>query len=130
MHPAKKLIPVQASVSGSCPVLAPLRPCHFYRGPVATIFATGIPAVRANIDKVICRFNYIKVMFNYNDRVALCDQIIEHLDQFFRIIKVEPGVGSSSRYSVFPVAAWQVSVSLIRWASPPESVVELCPSFI
>ena len=43
--------------------------------------------------------------------------------------KCSPVVGSSSRYIVRPVDRFTSSrASLIRWASPPESVVEDCPS--
>ena len=43
----------------------------------------------------------------------------------------KPVVGSSSIYNVFPVAFLESSVaSLTRCASPPESVVDGCPSLI
>ena len=42
-----------------------------------------------------------------------------------------PVVGSSNIYRVFPVAFLESSVaSLTRCASPPDSVVDGCPSFI
>ena len=43
--------------------------------------------------------------------------------------KCKPVVGSSKMYNVRPVSFFDNSAAnLIRWASPPESVVEGCPS--
>ena len=45
--------------------------------------------------------------------------------------KCRPVVGSSSRYSVWPVLFLTSSrASLMRWASPPESVGDGWPSFM
>ena len=42
-----------------------------------------------------------------------------------------PVVGSSKMYKVFPVAFLESSVAnFTRWASPPDNVVEGCPSLM
>ena len=64
----------------------------------ATFSGTGrdnlparIPALGPDIDEVVGGFDHVEVVLDHDHGVALLHEIVEHLDQFLRIVEVEAG---------------------------------------
>ena len=44
----------------------------------------------SEIDNMICGFDYIKVMFDHHHRVALFDQLVQHVEQLAHVFEMQP----------------------------------------
>ena len=66
------------------------------RCPDATI-SPRIPAIGPDIDEVVGRLDHVQVVLDHDNGVALLHEIVKHLDQFLRVVKVEPGGRLSRR---------------------------------
>ena len=60
-------------------------------GPARDDLAASIPAFRPKIDDPIRRFHNFEIMLDHNDRVALIDQLMQHLQEFCDIVEVQSG---------------------------------------
>tara|TARA_B100001146_G_scaffold61957_1_gene54722 strand:+ start:229 stop:519 length:291 start_codon:yes stop_codon:yes gene_type:complete len=45
----------------------------------------------AKVNNPVCRFDYVEIMFDDNDRVALISQPVKHAEQLSYIMKVQAG---------------------------------------
>lgn len=70
-------------------------------------------------------------MLDNNDRIALIDQLVQHIHQHADILKVQSGgrlIKNIERLACIPLGKFGGKLHTLL--SPPESVVEDCPSFI
>jgi hypothetical protein len=91
-------------------------------------FAAPVAALRSEVDDPVGGLDDVEVVFDDDDGVPLVAQPVQDLQQLLDVVKCSPVVGSSRMYSVLPVSRFDSSRdSLIRCASPPDSVVAFCP---
>ena len=55
--------------------------------------AAAIAALRAKVDDMICGFDHIKVVFDYNHRVAGLNKLLKDIDQLVYIGSMQAGGG-------------------------------------
>ena len=100
----------------------------FFRSAASYHLPSPFSAFRSQIDNPIRRLDDIQLMFDHNHRVHASTRLCNTSSSFRMSSKCRPVVGSSRIYNVLPVCRRLSSrASLMRWASPPESVVEDCP---
>ena len=65
--------------------------CHLFRSTGCHDLATGISSLRTDVYEVIGRLDHVEVVFDHDDGIAFLYEVVEHFDQFFGIVKMEPG---------------------------------------
>ena len=95
---------------------------NLLRRPFRNNSSAFVSAFRSHIDNIIRCFNDIQIVFNDNDCIAVRRQSSENLGQLMDIRKMK-----SCRRLIQNVDSLPGTASLIRCASPPDSVVEGCP---
>lgn len=51
----------------------------------------ALTAFRSHIYDIVCHFDNVKIMLDNNDRIALIDQLVQHIHQHADILKVQSG---------------------------------------
>ena len=59
----------------------------------------------AKVNNPVCRFDYVEIMFDDNDRVALISQPVKHAEQLSERIIFLEGVPEIARYDVIRVGS-------------------------
>ena len=91
--------------------------------------AAGFAAFGPEVDDPVGRLDHVEVVLDHEHRVAQVDQPAEHGQQLLDVVEVQAGGRLVEDVEVLPVSTRPSSVaSLMRWASPPESVVDDWPS--
>ena len=76
-------------------------------------------------------FQYIEVVFDDEHCVSALDKLVDDAEKHVYVLKVQSGRRFVRMNSVFPVSLFDSSVaSFTRWFSPPDSVLEGCPSLM
>ena len=103
-------------------------PTDFFRVPTATIVPPP-RRLRTKVDDIIRRFNHIQIMLNDDNRITALGQPLQNLHQLCTSAVCRPVV-AHPEYRPFCLCFCRLSsvASFTRCASPPESVVEDCPS--
>ena len=102
-----------------------------FRRPFGDDLAAAFAALGAEVDDPVGRLDHVEVVLDHDDRVAQVDQPLQHVEQLAHVVEVQP-----RRRLVQDVerpagrAARSSFASLMRCASPPESVVADCPSWM
>lgn len=82
-----------------------------------------------DVDDVVRRLHHIEIMLYHDDRIAPFHQFVDNLQQLTHVFEMQPRRGFVKDIKVRPVSRLASSLaSLIRWLSPPDSVVHGCPS--
>ena len=86
-------------------------------------------AFLAQVDDPVGGLDDVEVVFDDDDGVAMIAQAVQHGQQLCDIVEMQAGGGFIQYiYSVLPVSRLESSrASLMRCASPPDSVVAFCP---
>ncbi len=103
--------------------------CDLFRRTFRNDLATPVAAFRPQVNYPVRGLDDIQVMLDNYNRVAMVAQAVEHTQQLFDILEMQSGswlIQNIECLSGIPLA--RSLESLMRWASPPESVVALCPS--
>lgn len=103
--------------------------------------SSGIAGAGAHVDDVVRLRHDFRVMFNDDDGVSLVRQTVQHVNEQPHIPRMQADGGFFNQVQVsgssLPfIRAFRLTrrplmssvTSLSRWASPPESVLEACPS--
>jgi hypothetical protein len=67
--------------------------CHFFRRACNNDTATGIPAIRTQVDHPVCGFDHVHIVLDDQYGISFVDDPLEGGQKFFYVIKVEPGGG-------------------------------------
>lgn len=105
--------------------------CHFFGCTARKEFSPALTAFWSHIYDIVCHFDNVKIMLDNNDRIALIDQLVQHIHQHADILKVQSGgrlIKNIERLACIPLGKFGGKLHTLL--SPPESVVEDCPSFI
>ena len=103
---------------------------HLFRRSLRHNSAATLPAFRTEIDDPVRLFDHVQVVFDDQHGVTKLHQTLQHVEQFPHIIKVQSGgrlVENVERPARLALAKVRLA-SLMRCASPPESVVADWPS--
>ena len=93
--------------------------CDFFRCTAGNNRTASGTAFRSNINDVVCGFDDVQIMLNNNNSVPAFSQSSEDFCQFVNIGKMKTGCRLIKDIN-----------RLIRCASPPDNVVDGCPSLI
>ena len=89
-----------------------------------------MPAFGPQVDDPIGGLDHFQIVLDDQHRVAGVGKIVEHFQQQLDVGKVQPGGRLVQQVERSAGALLTSSrASLMRWASPPESVGEGWPSF-
>ena len=86
--------------------------------------AALLAALGAEVDDAVGGLDHVEVVLDHDDRVALVDQPVQHLEQALDVREVQAGgrlVEDVERPARRDLESSEASFT--RWASPPESVV-------
>ena len=89
--------------------------------------AAGRPAFGADVDDVVGDLDHVEVVFDDDDRIAAVDEFVEHVEQQADVLEMEP----RRRFVEDVERTGEVAAQRGREVdalSPPESVVQGCPS--
>src|SRR5204863_739921 len=64
-------------------------PRHHFRSALSDDAAAAAPPFRTEIDHVIGRLDDVEVVLDDHDRVALVDELVEHVEQLVRVGEME-----------------------------------------
>ena len=53
--------------------------------------AAAAAALRAQVHQPVGSFNHIKVVLDHDDRIALISEVVQHRQQLFDVMKMQPG---------------------------------------
>ena len=65
--------------------------CHFFGCTARKEFSPALTAFWSHIYDIVCHFDNVKIMLDNNDRIALIDQLVQHIHQHADILKVQSG---------------------------------------
>ena len=101
----------------------------FFRRASGDDFAAAVASIGTKVDNPIGAFDDVEIVLDHDDRIALVDQALEHRQQSTNVVKMQARRGLVEQVECLPVSVRDSSAaSLIRCASPPESVVDAWPS--
>ena len=101
---------------------------HLFGGAGSDDFTADVAALRTQVDDVVGHLDNVEMVLDHQHAVAGFDQPVQACEQVTMSARCSPVVGSSRIYRMlasrrsFPSSL----ASLMRWASPPESVVADC----
>lgn len=105
--------------------------CYLLRRTACHNCSATVTTIRSHVNNIVCCLNDIQVMLNYNNGISVIGQTLQDFYQLVYICKMKSGCRLIQNIMVFPVLLRLNSVaSLILCASPPDNVVEGCPSLI
>ena len=81
-----------------------------------------------DVDDVVRRLHHIEIMLYHDDRIAPFHQFVDNLQQLTHVFEMQPRRGFVKDIKgTTRIAFGQFARQLIRWLSPPDSVVHGCP---
>ena len=103
---------------------------HFLRRARHHDSATARATFGTEIDHPVGRFDDVQIVLDHEHRIVLIDEPIQHGKQPPDVVAVQSGRRFIENVERVAGAAGRPSsvANLIRWASPPERVVEGWPS--
>ena len=102
---------------------------HFFRRAGGHDGAAAVAALGTHVDDIVGGLDHIEVVLDDDDGIAAFRQPAENLSEFMYVCKMQAGCQLIENINCFTCAV-AAELSLIRWASPPESVVDGCPSLM
>lgn len=101
---------------------------HFLRRSARNHGSAAVSALRSDINNIVRRLDDIQIVFDDNDGISALGQAVQNLHQFVDIRKMKSRRRLVENVDRFPVPRRLSSAaSLIRCASPPDSVVDGWP---
>ena len=111
--------------------VAPLHLDQVLRRARGDDLAAAVAALGPEVDDPVGRLDDLEIVLDDDDRVALVDQLVQHLEQLRHVVEVEAGgrlVEDVERAA--GGALGEFLESLTRCASPPDSVVACWPTWM
>ena len=95
--------------------------CHLLRRSLRDHSAASKTTLRPDIDRIICRFYHIQIVFYLHDRIAALRQPVKDFYKLVYVCKMQPRRRLIQKYIwSFPYSAlYSSAASLMRCASTP-----------
>ena len=73
--------------------IAPRLPCDGFRSPRRDDFAAAVAAFGAQVDDPVGGLDDFDIVLDDDHRVALLDELVQHLEQLAHVVEVQAGRG-------------------------------------